>query len=74
VSSATVTPPEVKAPESRRRAGLASTTPLALLGKIVGLGLVAAITVWMAPPLWATQSWLMLGRSPRSTWCPGWSS
>lgn len=60
MSSATVTPPEVKAPESRRRAGLASTTPLALLGKIVGLGLVAAITVWMAPPLWATQSWLML--------------
>lgn len=37
-----------------------SSTPLAMLGKIIGLGAVAAVAVWMALPLAATGNWLML--------------
>lgn len=62
MSSPTVQPTTAKAPEPPRPRGLglSSSTPLALLGKVVGLGLVAAVTVWMAPPLLATQNWPML--------------
>lgn len=40
--------------------GFSGSTPLALLGKVIGLGLVAAITLWLAFPLIAQGSWLLL--------------
>ncbi|MCE1178252.1 MAG: ABC transporter permease subunit [Micrococcales bacterium] len=40
--------------------GLSGSSPLALAAKVVLLGMVAAITVWMAMPLIATQSWVLL--------------
>jgi arabinogalactan oligomer/maltooligosaccharide transport system permease protein len=61
VSSPAPVKPQRSAGAPARPAGLVLRgTPLAMAGKIVGLGLVLALTVWLAPPLAAQQNWLML--------------
>lgn len=55
MSTSTTTSPTAP----RAGSGLLTASPLALAGKIVGLGLVLALTVWMLPPLVATGNWPM---------------
>lgn len=45
---------------SRSSWGLAGGSTAGLLGKIVLLGFVAAVAVWLAVPLYTTQAWLPL--------------
>lgn len=60
MQSTTTKPTREAPPAAKGSWGFSGSTPLALVGKIVGLGMVAAIAVWLAIPLIDQGQWLML--------------